>query len=178
MYSAMPNAKSSDFDKSAHDARKLTNNNAILSSNQIWFQVSTGQYICRTTGSIGGQQINHCIEDVCCHLSAYSFSYRINDHLAMDFGHYLWFITFLYVSYSNGEEKLKLLTDNNEYQMLPPRIFMPIIARNVEHSLPNWLGCLEQLDYPKDRIYLWYVNFKRDSSFRVLLCYFNYAFNL
>ncbi|XP_046845706.1 procollagen galactosyltransferase 1-like [Xenia sp. Carnegie-2017] len=73
----------------------------------------------------------------------------------MGFGHYLWFITFLYVSYSNGEEKLKLLTDNNEYQMLPPRIFLPIIARNVEHSLPNWLGCLERLDYPKDRIYLW-----------------------
>ncbi|XP_028394615.1 procollagen galactosyltransferase 1-like [Dendronephthya gigantea] len=61
----------------------------------------------------------------------------------------------LFLAFVSAEEEQKLLSDHNEYQVLEPRIFLPIIARNVEHSLPNWLGYLEKLDYPKKRIYLW-----------------------
>ena len=66
------------------------------------------------------------------------------------------FVWLLFVHVS-AEDEQQLLSDFNEYQVLAPRIFLPIIARNVEHSLPNWFGHLEKLDYPKDRIYLWYV---------------------
>ncbi|XP_061095438.1 procollagen galactosyltransferase 2 [Conger conger] len=30
-----------------------------------------------------------------------------------------------------------------------------ILARNAAHSLPHYLGCIERLDYPKDRIAIW-----------------------
>lgn len=54
-----------------------------------------------------------------------------------------------------GAKDLKLLSDSNEYKVRAPTIFLPIIARNVEHTLPNWLGYLEKLDYPKNRIFIW-----------------------
>ena len=36
-----------------------------------------------------------------------------------------------------------------------PSVFVCVLARNCEHTLPNFLGYLEQLDYPKDRISVW-----------------------
>ena len=61
----------------------------------------------------------------------------------------------LLVVFVAGEDRPKLLSDYNEYQVREPSVFLPIIARNVEHSLPNWLGYIEKLDYPKKRIFVW-----------------------
>lgn len=45
-----------------------------------------------------------------------------------------------------------------ESRMQPPTVVVAIIARNAAHSLPYYLGALERLDYPKDRISVWWVN--------------------
>lgn len=36
-----------------------------------------------------------------------------------------------------------------------PLVFLGVLARNQEHTLPNYLGYIERLDYPKDRISVW-----------------------
>ncbi|XP_044530838.1 procollagen galactosyltransferase 2 [Gracilinanus agilis] len=36
-----------------------------------------------------------------------------------------------------------------------PTVFVTILARNAAHTLPHFLGCLERLDYPKDRMAIW-----------------------
>ena len=38
-----------------------------------------------------------------------------------------------------------------------PHIFVVILARNQEHTLRNFLGYLERLDYPKHRMSVWWV---------------------
>ncbi|KAG7477300.1 hypothetical protein MATL_G00092830 [Megalops atlanticus] len=42
-----------------------------------------------------------------------------------------------------------------ESKMQPPTVVIAVIARNSAHSLPYYLGALERLDYPKDRISIW-----------------------
>ncbi|XP_030630612.1 procollagen galactosyltransferase 2 [Chanos chanos] len=42
-----------------------------------------------------------------------------------------------------------------ESPLLKPKLMIAIIARNAEHSLPYHLGCIDALDYPKDRIAIW-----------------------
>uniref|UniRef100_A0A8B9HT44 Collagen beta(1-O)galactosyltransferase 2 n=1 Tax=Astyanax mexicanus TaxID=7994 RepID=A0A8B9HT44_ASTMX len=42
-----------------------------------------------------------------------------------------------------------------ESALLKPKVMIAILARNSEHSLPFYLGCIERLDYPKDRIAVW-----------------------
>uniref|UniRef100_A0A8C1JDJ7 Collagen beta(1-O)galactosyltransferase 2 n=1 Tax=Cyprinus carpio TaxID=7962 RepID=A0A8C1JDJ7_CYPCA len=36
-----------------------------------------------------------------------------------------------------------------------PKVMIAILARNSAHSLPYYLGCIDRLDYPKDRIAIW-----------------------
>ena len=48
----------------------------------------------------------------------------------------------------NGDSSLEAAEDL-------PSVFLAILARNSAHMLPNFLGYLENLDYPKDRISLW-----------------------
>jgi collagen beta-1,O-galactosyltransferase len=36
-----------------------------------------------------------------------------------------------------------------------PVVMVGILARNTAHTLPNFLGYFENLDYPKDRISVW-----------------------
>lgn len=43
--------------------------------------------------------------------------------------------------------------------MQPPTVVVAILARNSAHSLPYYLGALERLRYPKDRISVWWVIF-------------------
>jgi len=38
-----------------------------------------------------------------------------------------------------------------------PHVFVVILARNQAHTLRNFLGYLEGLDYPNQRISIWYV---------------------
>ncbi|XP_063000652.1 inactive glycosyltransferase 25 family member 3 [Elgaria multicarinata webbii] len=36
-----------------------------------------------------------------------------------------------------------------------PSVLIAILARNAQHSLPHYLGALERMDYPKERISIW-----------------------
>ncbi|XP_076866134.1 procollagen galactosyltransferase 1 [Brachyhypopomus gauderio] len=42
-----------------------------------------------------------------------------------------------------------------ESPVLAPRVLIALICRNSGHSLPHFLGAIERLNYPKDRIALW-----------------------
>lgn len=42
-----------------------------------------------------------------------------------------------------------------ESALLKPKVMIALVARNAEHSLPHYLGCIERLDYPKERIAIW-----------------------
>uniref|UniRef100_A0A1A8M979 procollagen galactosyltransferase n=1 Tax=Nothobranchius pienaari TaxID=704102 RepID=A0A1A8M979_9TELE len=42
-----------------------------------------------------------------------------------------------------------------ESPLLAPRVVITLICRNSAHSLPLFLGAIERLNYPKDRIALW-----------------------
>lgn len=42
-----------------------------------------------------------------------------------------------------------------ESKMQPPTVVIAVIARNAAHSLPHYLGALERLNYPKERISVW-----------------------
>ena len=44
---------------------------------------------------------------------------------------------------------------SREMMTLHPTVLIPILARNKEHTLATFFGCLERLQYPKDRISLW-----------------------
>lgn len=42
-----------------------------------------------------------------------------------------------------------------ESPLLAPRVLIALICRNAEHSLPYFLGTIERLNYPKDRVAVW-----------------------
>ncbi|XP_035039806.1 procollagen galactosyltransferase 2 [Hippoglossus stenolepis] len=42
-----------------------------------------------------------------------------------------------------------------ESKVQPPTVVIAIIARNAAHSLPFYLGALDRLNYPKERITVW-----------------------
>ncbi|XP_010890842.1 procollagen galactosyltransferase 1 [Esox lucius] len=42
-----------------------------------------------------------------------------------------------------------------ESPLLAPRVLIALICRNSEHSLPYFLGNIERLNYPKDRVAVW-----------------------
>ncbi|XP_013858341.1 procollagen galactosyltransferase 2 [Austrofundulus limnaeus] len=42
-----------------------------------------------------------------------------------------------------------------ESSLLPPKVMIAILARNAAHSLPHYLGCIERLEYPKERTAIW-----------------------
>lgn len=37
----------------------------------------------------------------------------------------------------------------------PPHVFMGILVRNQAHTLANFFGYIEKLDYPKNKITVW-----------------------
>uniref|UniRef100_A0A665TKE7 Procollagen galactosyltransferase 2-like n=1 Tax=Echeneis naucrates TaxID=173247 RepID=A0A665TKE7_ECHNA len=39
--------------------------------------------------------------------------------------------------------------------LLKPTVLISVLARNSQHSLPYFLGCIDRLEYPKDRIAIW-----------------------
>ena len=55
-----------------------------------------------------------------------------------------------------------------ESKMQPPTVVIAIIARNTEHSLPYYLGALERLNYPKDRISVWWVSLRGHCGLHAL----------
>lgn len=44
---------------------------------------------------------------------------------------------------------------NPESPLLAPRVLLALICRNSEHSLPYFLGAIERLNYPKERMAVW-----------------------
>ncbi|XP_067370636.1 procollagen galactosyltransferase 2 isoform X2 [Channa argus] len=42
-----------------------------------------------------------------------------------------------------------------ESSLLKPKVMIAVVARNAAHSLPHYLGCIERLEYPKERIAIW-----------------------
>uniref|UniRef100_A0A671LUI1 Si:ch211-13f8.2 n=1 Tax=Sinocyclocheilus anshuiensis TaxID=1608454 RepID=A0A671LUI1_9TELE len=49
--------------------------------------------------------------------------------------------------------------------LLKPKVVIAALARNSEHSLPYFLGCIERLDYPKDRQNATMANFGPNMDF-------------
>lgn len=63
-----------------------------------------------------------------------------------------------------------------ESPLLAPRVVIALVCRNSAHSLPLFLGAVERLDYPKDRIALWLVPFAKrkqitSNSALLMNCY-------
>lgn len=54
---------------------------------------------------------------------------------------------------NNIEEAQADASEENEY--LLPTVVIATLVRNKAHSLPWFLGLIEKLDYPKNRISLW-----------------------
>ncbi|XP_047655886.1 procollagen galactosyltransferase 2 [Tachysurus fulvidraco] len=42
-----------------------------------------------------------------------------------------------------------------ESAVLKPRVMIAVLARNSAHSLPHFLGCIDRLEYPKERMAIW-----------------------
>ncbi|KAL1022944.1 hypothetical protein UPYG_G00034560 [Umbra pygmaea] len=42
-----------------------------------------------------------------------------------------------------------------ESPLLKPKVMIAILARNAAHSLPYYLGCIDRIHYPKERIAIW-----------------------
>ncbi|TNN70398.1 Procollagen galactosyltransferase 1 [Liparis tanakae] len=56
-----------------------------------------------------------------------------------------------------------------ESPLLAPRVFLALICRNSEHSLPYFLGTIERLNYPKERMALWVAtDHNKDNTTAVL----------
>uniref|UniRef100_A0A3B4XVY9 Cerebral endothelial cell adhesion molecule n=1 Tax=Seriola lalandi dorsalis TaxID=1841481 RepID=A0A3B4XVY9_SERLL len=55
-----------------------------------------------------------------------------------------------------------------ESKMQPPTVVIAIIARNAAHSLPYYLGALERLNYPKDRISVAATDHNLDNTTAIL----------
>ncbi|XP_073955723.1 glycosyltransferase 25 family member [Choristoneura fumiferana] len=50
-----------------------------------------------------------------------------------------------------------------------PTVGISVLVRNKAHTLPYFLSSLVQLDYPKDRLYIWiYSDFNQDNSIEIL----------
>ncbi|KAM7387159.1 hypothetical protein PAMA_009667 [Pampus argenteus] len=56
-----------------------------------------------------------------------------------------------------------------ESPLLAPRVFVALICRNAEHSLPYFLGTIERLNYPKERMALWVAtDHNEDNTTQIL----------
>ncbi|TDH06000.1 hypothetical protein EPR50_G00128320 [Perca flavescens] len=62
---------------------------------------------------------------------------------------------FLYPSTEELPADHLLQPAQQESSVLKPTVLITILARNAQHSLPYSLGCIDRLDYPKDRIAIW-----------------------
>lgn len=66
-------------------------------------------------------------------------------------------LLFTSLQLSTADSKISDVVYNlsKESAVREPSVFLAIIARNAAHLLPNWLGYIENLDYPKNRISVW-----------------------
>lgn len=73
--------------------------------------------------------------------------------------HHTMFLHFLLLGASLSQAECYFSEERSaeESKMQSPTVVIAIIARNSAHSLPYYLGALERLNYPKDRISVWWV---------------------
>lgn len=70
----------------------------------------------------------------------------------------------LFIFYSN---LFSLSVCEDAYKL--PTVGISVLVRNKAHTLPYFFSCLGNLDYPKDRLYLWiYSDFNGDNSIEVI----------
>uniref|UniRef100_A0A671XQU0 procollagen galactosyltransferase n=1 Tax=Sparus aurata TaxID=8175 RepID=A0A671XQU0_SPAAU len=58
---------------------------------------------------------------------------------------------------------------NPESPLLAPRVLLALVCRNSEHSLPYFLGTIERLNYPKDRMALWVATDHNEDNTTTIL---------
>ncbi|XP_062846901.1 procollagen galactosyltransferase 1 [Trichomycterus rosablanca] len=56
-----------------------------------------------------------------------------------------------------------------ESALLAPRVLLGLICRNSAHSLPYFLGAIERLNYPKERIAIWVATDHNDDNTTYML---------
>ena len=66
-------------------------------------------------------------------------------------------LLFTSLKISTADSKISDVVYNlsKESAVREPSVFLAIIARNAANLLPNWLGYIENLDYPKNRMSVW-----------------------
>ena len=61
-----------------------------------------------------------------------------------------------FVQFSTSDDNLKVA---DRHWMREPTVMMAVLVRNKAHTLPWFMHYLQNLDYPKQRIRLWYIYF-------------------
>lgn len=60
-------------------------------------------------------------------------------------------------------------TDVGQSRYKWPTVMIAVLVRNKAHTLPYFLSCLHELDYPKDRMYIWIsTDHNQDGSVEIL----------
>ncbi|VDD77357.1 unnamed protein product [Mesocestoides corti] len=82
----------------------------------------------------------------------------------------LFLVIILHLAISKSENTcVRSGEEPNRFPVIEPSVSIGILVRNKAHSLPYFLSHLEQLDYPKDRIHLYFrVDNTIDRSARIL----------
>lgn len=101
----------------------------------------------------GAKQILQPFTD--CHIPSVPVRDRSNAVLAMLLLQVSILLCFGVFRFDFSDAVLDLEPIRTESALLKPKVMITILARNSEHSLPFYLGCIERLDYPKDRIVIW-----------------------
>uniref|UniRef100_A0A670YM05 Glycosyltransferase 2-like domain-containing protein n=1 Tax=Pseudonaja textilis TaxID=8673 RepID=A0A670YM05_PSETE len=66
---------------------------------------------------------------------------------------FFFFLLLLLLLLLSSSSELEGTLEEEEEEL--PTVVVAILARNAQHSLPHYLGALERLDYPAERIFIW-----------------------
>ena len=67
-----------------------------------------------------------------------------------------------FIGYSTAIDNLQVA---QRHWMREPTVMVAVLVRNKAHTLPWFLYYLQNLDYPKQRIRLWYICFVSVPNF-------------
>lgn len=76
-------------------------------------------------------------------------------YLTCRLGFFVTVIIFLFAYLLYHDVKTVNADTDKDNDFLLPTVVIATLVRNKEHTLPWFLGLLEKLDYPKDRMSLW-----------------------
>lgn len=84
-----------------------------------------------------------------------------NMHCFPGFSLFSFLILCLSMRLQSTEAQLKvsdvIFNPSKQNVVKEPTVLVAVLARNSAHMLPNWLAYIENLDYPKDRMSIWWV---------------------